>query len=539
VLERVIDDWLTKTTERAFQAPFCQMLAAQGETIIHSSRHCTMELGKDVISIATDGRVHAYQLKSTTTDRLSFSAWRNGLQKQAFDLVATAVRHPSISSKKHHRSFFVVNGSIEEEVSEDIQRMNEAWASQGFPDYKLETIVLGQLVEMATSLESSLWPDEVRDVNSILQLYLDSGEGQLPKERFAQLLESTARLSETNREKISKAECVRLMASTGVLCALALTRFTEKENRLAEIEGWTIYLAVVFGLAQRHNLPRKLWSPFVDLASMFIQGLLEHLAEDARNITNLIVGDPLSDRFVREIRITHLTALFSLFWNWRRFLQTELSEIDEFLRSFCVNNSPYLLLWGEAAAPQLLAAYWGLQSMAPALHTDKLLLSQIDLISKVNGREGSGLLFSPYYGPEDVFEYLFEISDEDIPESFRRRSHTIECFIALAVRENLRQGMRYRWPGISHLMFAEFQAEKKWHYCRHRNQGEGKLILRDPNDRQSWSELRGLYDGSGESDLPRVLKDYPIQTLLILICYPHRLRSSWVIWLDDRFRKLV
>jgi hypothetical protein len=41
------------------------------------------------------------------------------------------------------------------------------------------------------------------------------------------------------------------MASVGVLTALALTRFTNAQNRVAEIEGWTICLASVVGIAQR------------------------------------------------------------------------------------------------------------------------------------------------------------------------------------------------------------------------------------------------------------------------------------------------
>lgn len=68
-----------------------------------------MELGKDVIAITTNNRVHAYQLKGTNHGRLGLTEWRNGIQQQAFDLVTTAVEHPSLRSKMHHKSFFGCN----------------------------------------------------------------------------------------------------------------------------------------------------------------------------------------------------------------------------------------------------------------------------------------------------------------------------------------------------------------------------------------------------------------------------------------------
>lgn len=283
MLERVIDDWLTKTTELAFQAPFCQMLAARGETVVHSSRHCAMELGKDVISVTSRGRVHAYQLKTAPRGRLSLGEWRKGLQAQAFDLVTSAVVHPSVKSRKHHRSFFVVNGDINEEVASDIDRMNRAWASQGQRDYKLETIVRGELAQMAIRLQTAFWPVELPDVNLLLELYLDSGKGQLPKDKVSRLLEATTAMLPDTTARISKAKCRRLMASAGVLCALSLSRFTVDENRVAEIEAWTMYLSVVFGLAQRRNLPEKMWKSSVDLASMFIEGLLVQLANEVQD----------------------------------------------------------------------------------------------------------------------------------------------------------------------------------------------------------------------------------------------------------------
>jgi hypothetical protein len=538
VLERVIDDWLTKTTERSFQAPFCQMLAARGETVIHSSRHSAMELGKDVISIANSGRIHAYQLKTAPQGRLSLSEWRKGLEQQAFQLVVTGVDHPSVGrNKRHHRSFFVINGHINEEVAAAIRGMNQSWADSGQKDYKLETIVRGQLADMATSLQSAFWPAELADVNVLLELYLDSGLGQLPKAKMAQLLEAAAGWAGARHGKRSKAHYRRLMASAGVLTALALTRFTGRKNHLAEIEGWTMCLATILGIAQRNNLPSADCGHSIDLIAMFIRRLIEELVQEVQDCPHLVVGHPVSDRSVRKIRITHLVALFSVLWLWRRQDGSNEDSLDELLRDFCVKHSRNLAFWGEAAAPQLIAAYWGLRSMAPQSDTDGLLLSGIDMITAINGQKGTGRFFSPYYDAEDVLRrYLLGIQEEDITESFRRRSHSIESFLALVVRENLKQSLRLRWQSISHLMFAEFETKRAWQIFRWRNKDEGRLVSRMPSELQSWGKLRKQYDPDNQPSPPRLFQSYPALAMLFLLCYPHRLQPSWVVWLDSETR---
>ena len=135
------------------------------------------------------------------------------------------------------------------------------------------------------------------------------------------------------------------------------------------------------------------------------------------------------------------------------------------------------------------------------------LLEQIDLITTINGRHGPGVLASPYYSSEDVCERLLGLAEDDLEESFRHRSHALESFICLAVRENLRMAMSLRWGAISYVMFAEFVASKSWHDFRWRNRREGKLVLRMPLERQSWGELRRRFSDRPTSALPKVVRD--------------------------------
>ena len=114
MIERVVENWLTNTTEKGFQLPFCHILAAEGHSVIHLTRHCPMEMGKDIIAVAPDGVPCAYQLKSPKGDRVTKSQWTNEIQNQTFELATTRIVHPSITSKKLHRSYLSLLADLEQ-----------------------------------------------------------------------------------------------------------------------------------------------------------------------------------------------------------------------------------------------------------------------------------------------------------------------------------------------------------------------------------------------------------------------------------------
>ena len=130
MLERVIENWLDKATERSFQQPYCYILSADGHTIIHSTRHSAMELGKDIITINRHGTPCAFQLK---TGNISLAKWRSKVNPQIDDLVYGQINHPSVDNSRHHISYLVTNGNIEEEVSRAIDDRNRTWKDQGLP----------------------------------------------------------------------------------------------------------------------------------------------------------------------------------------------------------------------------------------------------------------------------------------------------------------------------------------------------------------------------------------------------------------------
>jgi hypothetical protein len=156
-----------------------------------------MEMGKDILAIDPKSIPCAFQLKSLYGKRLTLSKWRNDLEKQLVALVHNQIVHPSIPTSHPHRSFIVLNGVLEEEVSNSIDQFNRGL--KGRP--KLETIVRGALLDRFKKLGTHFWPSELStEFKLFLELFLTNGRENLPKAKFATLIESVLQL-EAKRAK--------------------------------------------------------------------------------------------------------------------------------------------------------------------------------------------------------------------------------------------------------------------------------------------------------------------------------------------------
>ena len=108
MLERLLEYWLDSVNERSYQAAFCQLLAAQGFKILHSTRHMPIEFGKDVIAVGPDGVTCAYQLKGNPGSRLTLNQFRE-IAPQLNELVTQRIIFPGLR-RGPHRSYLVTNG---------------------------------------------------------------------------------------------------------------------------------------------------------------------------------------------------------------------------------------------------------------------------------------------------------------------------------------------------------------------------------------------------------------------------------------------
>jgi len=533
LIERILENWLDNAGEKTFQAPFCHMLQAEGFIVVHLTRHCAMEMGKDILAIDPEGTPCAFQLKGARTNKISLSQWREEISSQVTDLLLGKIVHPSIDSTKPHRSFLVTNGEFEEEVIRAIDDLNRGWMDKKQPEIKLETIVRGQLFEKAKTLGSNLWPSELKEVKIFLEMFLLDGTSSLPKDKLSTLISGA--LSLTSEKKPSKAESLRNISSCALLCASAISPFSNKENFNSEIEAWVIFLSHVFAYAERWKLPWRDIKGTVDIVLSTIYDCLEMLCDELIRREHYVEGDALTDQPVYRVRITRLIGLMSAYFLWRRQKGEDENAHDDFIRMFCQIKKDQLFLYGEAAIPQFLAFFWFWRSVDATPAPDFLLASLINVITTQNNRKGEKFLANPYFDENEILPHLLCVEDAKLKENFRGASYAIEGLIHMFVRRLWKQTMKCLWPSATKLAFCSFIPEEPWQYYLWRCE-KGTNIRFLPPLTKDWTDLRDEAQEKQGKYLPELLKQEYIFFILFLITFPHRIRADALRWLDSKLR---
>lgn len=554
MIERVIEDWLDKATERTFQIPVCHMLRAEGFTVVHMSRHCGEELGKDIIAIDAEGRPCGFQLKGTDGGKITLSQWRQ-MSGQIIDLLNLQIVHPSLTERRTHRSFLVTNRELDEQVSQTINHLNRARPRQS----RLEVWTRGDLIGKACKLGPGLWPSELEDTKTFLELFLTDATSSVAREKLASLFCKILSLSADAPPEHSKRQRVRTIASCGLLCASATATYTNAGNYWAEIQAWTIYLAHAFAYAERCKIEWEDIGNTAEIALQIIHNRLACLCEELQARKHYHEGGEPAEWLapnneIYRARLTLLLGLTSVYGLWRRFTDRPRDATDDFIRAFCLNERRHLLLWGEAAIPQFLAFHWYWKTQDGGREPDDLLAHLIKGIADVNDPRGNRGLATPYYTEEDVLprtlcQSLLEsgyfaasqlqalIGGDDDTDDFRGASYGLEGLVHLYVRRNWKQTMKALWEAVSRIDLCSFVPRQTWQYylwCS----DEGKNITRVQQMERHWNDLQRESTESRGTMLPEFIKRFPPFFVLLLIVYPHRLRADAMRWLDTNITRV-
>jgi len=184
LLGRVIENWLTSINERQYQLPFCQVLAAEGETILYVSPHGPFEKGKDVITRTPGGKTHAYQLKAGD---VALSDWRQ-IYGEIVNLVELPVEVPGSPPEVGFIPYLVTNGELKDSTLEQVRAANLMWTSRGFQE--LRVIQKGELFERFRASHGAYLPRELNGFRLFLELFQRDGCEPAEKEKAARLFEN-------------------------------------------------------------------------------------------------------------------------------------------------------------------------------------------------------------------------------------------------------------------------------------------------------------------------------------------------------------
>ena len=449
MIEKAIDDWLTKTTERNYLPALCQVLMHQGHQILYVSTHGLMERGKDIATVGPDGEYYAYQTK---TGDINKSAWRK--DKGEFqELIEYPIDHPSVDKSKVHRAFLVTNGVVNEPVRLDITAMNEQNANRHQRWAKLEIVDHALLLNWFTTAHQHFFPRELPDVRSFLDLYLHDGAAMLPKDKFAELLEH----SSFGLPQAKASDARDAITASVILTSYMLAAFEHAKNWYALVEGWWMLAAAITRHARRHSLPVGDWEASYRLALRAIDEYVKELIDEAEGKQYWLElpietdGDDLL-----RARTTMMAGMLG----WSAMRADSSQSFIERVKALVLAHDEHLWFWGESAFPFFFQIVRFLEVSGEEDHARRMLRTLFTALVDRNYKGGQGF-WSPYYDVERALGD--EISDQHPPElrPVPGASYLIRSVLDMLLRRNDYDVIRQFWRKYTYVQHATFRPDRE------------------------------------------------------------------------------
>lgn len=534
MIEKLLENWLDSVNERSYQASFVQMLAAQDYCVLHSTRHCALEFGKDVIAIAPDGVPCAFQLKGNPGGRLGLSEFRSE-QQQIIQLLSQPLVFPGIPQDVAHRSYLVTNGYFDEEVHRAVDDLN-----RGPYLSKLSLLGRGQLFNWAKELGINLWPSEINNIRELLEVFLIDGHGLLPLNRLASMFEEifALRLSDTPLKAV---QLERATSSAALLTGIATHHFAREDNHYAIASAWCFFLVSAIASYQRSNLEMtKKSKGSLLLAEQTVMDSLVALWNEMQDRKDLIEGNALAEPEVYRWRYTLLCGLMSVLWFFPAITPDDKERQNAIAKWLNLNHES-LLLWGEAAVPCFLALQLFLRcSESTFERPNRELIGLFETVVASNQPGNNNALSDPYYDFEDVGRAIYGLkaSDESLAlkeETFAGATYSAELLLHLMARYNLKQQCQWYWPYFNRLCHKRFIPAQAWEYGLLRC-ADGIEETRQYPPEYTWEKLCDEASIEICKYLPEYLSAKPHLLMLWVIMAPHRLTSDIGRVVDAKLR---
>jgi hypothetical protein len=507
------------------------MLTAKGYKVVHSSRHCALEFGKDILAIDPNGVGCAFQLKSGNKS-ISLSHFRNDIQLQLVQLMAQKVVFPGFPDGPH-KSYFVTNGYLEEEVIRAIDDLNRAQYRS-----KIKIWDRGDLIDMCKKLGTKLWPCELEDSKQILEIYLSNPQDMFPLEKTSKIIEKALKI-ENNGELFSKInEWNRSVTSAAVLIGILTSSFKENENHFALISAWTYLSVSVISSAEKHGFRIDgVVLETLNLAEKEIFFSVSKLFDEVLEKKDMFEGSSLPDSFIIEWRIILLLGVFSalgIYDNEKKYLNEEKRE---FLKKW-LKEKRLLRVWGEGAFASIGTWILWLRANDSTLYPDEMISSFCSLNVNLNKPHSSKPLVTPYYSFQQILNHLMGFGNKSefvSGESFSGCSFTSKTLYSMLIRTCLKQRCRIIWPDLTRITHRVCVPDNSWEYCRLRIDN-GKDVSEILPNTKEWKELREEVKVRHPEYIPEELRERPAILSLWWQIAPYRY-TTWAN--NELIEKLV
>jgi len=523
MIERAIENWLINTNERNYQVAFCQVLLQKGHKVIYVSSHRPMEQGKDIVTIDGSGDYCAYQLK---TGDIDLNQWRRILG-QAKELIELPIVHPSVDKTKVHKSFLVTNGEITDEVRIQIDQINED-NQRKERGYSYLNVINGQtLLKEFIDAQGKFIPQELKDFDLFLKLFLADGTDFLPKDKYFSFFNNTV-FKDTPRQK---SDAINAVSSSIIITTYLLNPYQTQKNSYALFEAWTSLAACIVRYTQTTGLKKEEWTGSFNLVMSEIVRNLLLLKDETLQRKDFLEGDWVGDGWlVYRARATIVLGALATLEIYRHKADKEYIQDDRLLE-LIKSNINALWLWGESAFPHFFGLIKYLELNGEDQIARSLLNALFTGVINDNSPRASGSLANPYYSVNDVLEAVLGIDVEKIDfRPFSGSSYILEAMTLMMARRNRREILEKNWRQLSHIAFKEFKPDKAEDTFALLTR-EGSNHVEFPKATQSWADL--VKEASDFNGVPDVYLQYSdLLRFFILVC-PHRANKLIIGLLDQ------
>ena len=522
MIERAIENWLTKTNERNYQAAFCQVLMHQGHRVLYSSSHGPMEQGKDIITVGPDGEYYAYQTK---TGDVGLSEWRS-IEGEVHELMELPINYPGVDKSKMHKAYLVTNGTITDPVRVQIADRNDDNVRKNRQYAQLEVIAKDSLLKSFVDAQGRFVPRDLPDIRTFLELYLDEGRGMLPKGSLFAVLDGAV----FGESPSKKSDAIDAVTSSLIIVSYLLNSFEQSENYYAMAEGWSVLAACIARYVGKHSLPQGQWRGSLDLVMAELRANLAMLRQEAISRPDFLEGDIRTDGGVmlnaRTTIVLGALACHELLPGGKTESEKSPDEVLKLIREHLGRRG----FWGESAFPYVFYIIKFLEARNETTLALSLLEELFVVLVDANCQQQGPVFPCPYRGVEEILAASIPDRLQDANfEGYRGSSYVLRSVLEMLVRRGRRDVVAAKWRLLTYCQQHEFIPDRPEDVFAWRTK-DGTNASCFPNQTQSCAVL--VAEAVQGTSTPSLYREFTeVLHFHILVC-PHRATAAVIRLLD-------
>jgi hypothetical protein len=521
VLARIVENWLTSAGELGYQTAFAQLLTTEGYRLLHAPVHHPFEHGKDIVAIASDGEIHAFQLKGGDIGLSELEK----IQGQLFALAGTAVTYPGIEPPRApDRVFLVTNGRLTAPARDRLRAFNDANRQRGLP--VIESTECDQLVGRFVAAHGTYLPTELAELNELLHLVLARGNEPFPVRDFARMLRSVIGIPGPNATRLA---IRRALTSASILTSYATGPWQHTNNYLGVAQGWLTLAFAALATAELRDLEEEDWLTTFQLARDSARRELAQLVSEASTAGDLVIPD-IVDGLVYPARAALVCGYAAAFYLAEREF-ADGSQIAGDIKVLLLRELDYLQSPGEAGAALLLMIASALEEMEEPVKAAKIVVDWARDLTIANHPESKTAAPDPYHSISEILLHSLGEDSALEEEQFAGEAYTLHVAVEWLARRDYRFAVDKLWPGVTHIHFAEFAPSTASHLLIE-DDPEGEHRTWAPATPGSWRQISDAAKVVSEDRIPTRLWQQLYMVPYLPLLFPYRLTSDIAKALD-------